>query len=67
MDDTTYVRDKLAEARGRRGMLAQIARETQTDQRTMRSLMTGARMPNFGTVEKLASYFKREDRKAAKL
>lgn len=64
MDDTTYVRDELVKARAKRGRLAQIARETQTDQRTMRTLIDGKREPLIATVDKLARYFRAEVRKA---
>lgn len=66
MDDTTYVRGKLEEAKAKRGRLAQIARETQTDQRTMRTLMDGKREPLIATVDKLLAYFRKEEKKASK-
>lgn len=66
MDDTTYVRDELTKARGKRGRLAQIARETETDPRTMRTLLDGKREPLKPTVDKLAKFFRAEERKAAK-
>lgn len=62
-DNLTYVRRKLTEARTERGKFAQVARDTETDARTMRTLLDGSRAPNKATVNKLAAYFKRADRK----
>lgn len=64
-DPVTYVRGKVAEASKLRGRINQIARDTETDQRTVRALLDITHAPHVTTLTKLAAYFRKEARKAA--
>lgn len=59
MENIDYVRKHLATAKEELGRIAQIARDTKTDSRTLRAVLLGQKSAHAATVDKLAKYFKR--------
>lgn len=51
---------------GKRGTMARIARESGVDYRTLSNVIKGKRETSEWTLDKLATYFKKEARRAAK-
>jgi hypothetical protein len=65
-DQQTYIRGKLAEAAAKRGGIAELARATETDQRTLRAILNATHATNIKTLSTLEKYFKRADKRAQK-
>lgn len=57
--------NRLNEAKQERGRLTRIAADSGISYRTIYAVMIGTK-PSLGTVEKLAAYFKKIDKKLAK-
>lgn len=60
------VLDRLVKAKEERGRLSKIAAASGISYRTIYGMMQGGQTPSASTVDKLAAYFKREDKKASK-
>lgn len=61
--NTDYVRGQLAEARKEKGRIAQIVRAVEVDRRTLDRFKDESYEPHAATADRLAAYFKRQQRK----
>lgn len=66
MDQITYVRARLEEMAKSRGGIALVAHDTLIDRRTVRAVLNPSHHANIGTINTLAAYFKKADKKLAK-
>lgn len=57
------IQRRLAEAKGQRGRLTEIAKETDISYRTIYGAMQEDARPSAPTLDKLTAYFKKYDRK----
>lgn len=66
MTTKEYVWGKLVRASQQpgRGQLAKIARAADCDVRTVRAILSSATEPHATTLDKLAAYFRKEDRRS---
>lgn len=55
---------RLQDERGTYGRIAQIAKASGVTARTLYKLMANEHAPSITTIDKLATYFRKEDRRA---